>query len=147
MPKDRTLSIPLPHFNYKVVIAFTDDFKAFAKKKKWEKFYEQIKNDGRNVSGYHCSNPEDGVAWILLRHDPKIETIVHETFHTVWRMMKFIGAEFENEVMAYHNGYIVRKITDNLFHHDENYKDMREFVKVKKELTNLEPETTIEDVR
>jgi hypothetical protein len=131
MPKDRQFTIPLPHFNYAIKVVFTGDFKEFAKKKKWSKFSEQIADDDRTVSGYHCSHPGEGLSWILLRHDPKISTIVHETFHVVWRIMEHIGAKFENEVMAYHLGYIVEKITDNLYHFDEAYQDMREFTKKK----------------
>jgi hypothetical protein len=138
MPKDRQFTIPLPHFNYDVKVVFTDDFKAFALKRKWTKFHEQIRDDGRTVNGYHCSNPEESTSWILLKHDPAIGTIVHETFHVVWRIMKHIGADLENEVMAYHNGYIVKKITDHLYHFDDAYQDMREFTK-KKVLT---PEST-----
>lgn len=129
--KDRWFTIKLPHFNYDVKVAFTDDFKAFALNRGWEKLYEQIKNDDRTVSAYHCSHPGEGTSWILYKHDPNIDTIVHEVFHVVWRIMKYIGADFENEVMAYHVGYIVKRITSNLFKFDSAYQDLRDFSKKK----------------
>lgn len=127
--EDRRQTIKLPHFNYTVEVSYTEDFKRYALKRGWKKFYEQIKDDERSVTGYHGKNPEYCQSWIMFGPDPSIKTIAHEVFHTVWNIMKHIGAEFENEVMAYHMGYLVQEITENLYKYGPTYEEVRQLNK------------------
>lgn len=54
---------------------------------------------------------ETGKAHIVLAHHADAETIAHEAFHAVWALMKYVGAELEDEVVAYHLGHVVGLIT------------------------------------
>jgi accessory gene regulator protein AgrB len=64
-----------------------------------------------------------------LGHDPSVKTIAHEVFHVVWRIMAHIGATHENEVMAYHVGYLVHAITENLYKYAPAYEEVRQLNK------------------
>lgn len=55
-----------------------------------------------------CDN--DAYIFLPLRYD--IEYVTHESFHCVWHLMDYIGAEHENEIMAYHLSYLVQGISD-----------------------------------
>lgn len=69
----------------------------------------------------NCDLQEDSIAWtisgeesavhIVLPHSPDPETIAHESFHAIWSLMKFAGAQLEEEVVAYHLGHVVGCIT------------------------------------
>lgn len=55
---------------------------------------------------------DDGLTYMLLNFTASPGTVAHESWHVVYRMLKGLGAKLENEVVAYHLGDLVRKITD-----------------------------------
>ena len=58
------------------------------------------------------SSPRNGWANIYIPFDAHMGTIAHESYHAVEAMMKFIGANKESEVVAYHLGFLVDKIVE-----------------------------------
>lgn len=65
-----------------------------------------------NETEAFTSSSMNGYATIHLKPNAAIGTIAHEAYHAVVGMMKFVGATHENEVIAYHLGYIVDKIAE-----------------------------------
>lgn len=57
----------------------------------------------------HCN---DNRSHVILPFDCNLNQIVHEAYHFCWRLMHHIGADHENEIMAYHMGYTVDKIVE-----------------------------------
>jgi hypothetical protein len=55
-----------------------------------------------------ASNPN---CLIVLPYMPGAGTIAHESWHAVRQMLDYCGANYENEVVAYHLGYLVNQIT------------------------------------
>ncbi len=55
-----------------------------------------------------------GYSFVYLRPDTEIGTIAHEMYHAVEGLMDFIfpGAKRDEEVVAYHLGYIVDKAVE-----------------------------------
>ncbi len=52
-----------------------------------------------------------GLVYLLLNFDAGAGTVAHEAWHVVHHMMTRVGAELDNEVVAYHLAYLVRSIT------------------------------------
>lgn len=59
---------------------------------------------------FHTGVPGRSLSLIVLPLEAGVSTISHEAFHCVWEIMQHIGADHENEVMAYTLGYLVREI-------------------------------------
>lgn len=51
---------------------------------------------------------------LFLPLDVTPDTIAHESWHAVRRMLLYCGAELDNEVVAYHLGFFVRNINRRL---------------------------------
>lgn len=70
-----------------------------------------------NILGHYDWAPDtvalhstDGpISYIFIENGADIGDITHEIYHVVHRLMEYIGAKHENEVMAYFMGYLVRE--------------------------------------
>jgi hypothetical protein len=51
-----------------------------------------------------------GVCHLFLPINVDAGTIAHEAYHAVRTMLRFVGSEKEEELVAYHLGYLVRAI-------------------------------------
>lgn len=70
-----------------------------------------MKEDLSNADGGFIdkdTHPLQG--WIILGRKPNEGTIAHEVSHAVRHIMTSIGAGLDDEIVAYHQDYIVRKI-------------------------------------
>jgi hypothetical protein len=69
---------------------------------------------GKNALGSTWKHGVGGVIFIFLHKDvgKNVEpsTIAHECFHAVRTLMSNIGAEVEDELWAYHLGYLVGEV-------------------------------------
>ena len=57
-----------------------------------------------------CFHTNKGQSYIFLPHDAPEGTVAHEAWHIVHMVLDYVGAKDENEVVAYHLGYLVNKI-------------------------------------
>lgn len=87
-----------------------------------------ITGDGEGASHVYASTFE---SWIILPEDASISTVVHECWHCVYRIMKKIGAEIENEVVAYTLGWLTEEATEFLYSTEAYQKKAKEFLKKK----------------
>ena len=99
--------IPLPIYGYRIHVVFTKEF---------EKDFEIIKKEFNSkstwkpsctVKAFHYKVIDKPDAVIFYNPDTDVDTIVHEAYHGVYNMMKWIDAEHEEEVYAYTLGYLV----------------------------------------
>lgn len=72
----------------------------------------------RNVDMTSCTTGlaihvrDDAHSFLFIYHKSNAGTIAHESWHVVRRMMEFADVDLENEVVAYHLGYLVNQVTD-----------------------------------
>lgn len=105
--KEKTFVIDFPVFAYHVNVIITNDIQRSRTDRN-----SQIgsKFDLGPVLGLHSSNENTGGSWIFLYFDASPDVIAHESYHSVVRMLSWVGANPEEEVVAYHLGYVTDKI-------------------------------------
>lgn len=57
-----------------------------------------------------CYHTKKGWSYLFLNPKADEGTIVHEAWHVIFEIMDYVGAKIENEVVAYHLGYLVNEI-------------------------------------
>lgn len=104
-------TVELPMYNYDVYVTFTSDMQESVSR--WEDIHHP---DGEPlqvlnlVCGLHMYLTNRGQSFLFFPLDCGVSHIAHESFHVVWRLWRWIGAEHENETMAYTVGHLVREI-------------------------------------
>ncbi len=103
---ERCVEIRFHAFDYNVRVIFSTDVvrSRIARDKILGKY------DGVRCSAMHCWNPSQAISYLFLPHKVPPATVAHEAWHAVRRMLRFCGAELDNEVVAYHLGYLVGEI-------------------------------------
>jgi hypothetical protein len=100
--KERTKTIIINPFDFAVKVIVSNDVHASAHKRgiqtsePWHAMHAGVVN--RLMS----------LIFLPLKAGPDV--VAHEVFHCAWHIMKSVGAEFENEVMAYTMSYLVAEI-------------------------------------
>ncbi len=89
-------------YGYVVNVAFASDINKYCEKR-WPNQKPEEKCEAFTLI-------EEKTSQIVLPFDATPALIAHESSHVVWGIMKFIGAEFEDEVVAYHLGHLVGQI-------------------------------------
>lgn len=111
--KERVTKIVFPVFSgYEVYVCISDDIVASRQKRDG---YFGEKFTGGDALGLH-SYPlgSTGISWLFFPIIVRPGTVAHESWHCIFRMMSWVGADIENEVVAYHLGYLVEKVTKAL---------------------------------
>jgi hypothetical protein len=119
--------IPFPPYDYRVYVLFTDDIIASADKLADEGILTANHNIDDTTQAF-CVKPRNrSFGYVVLQFSAKPMHIAHESYHAVSSIMKWIGAAHEEEVMAYHIGYLV-----GLIHKDQE-KAQKKLDKLKKQ--------------
>jgi hypothetical protein len=98
--------INLPHLHYCVWVIVTNDIcKAASKVKKADtsserEFYEQS-------AALTLHNTHKGESFIIVTPKSDVGDVAHEVWHAVRKVFEWTGAELENEMVAYHIGYLM----------------------------------------
>lgn len=106
---DRSKYITFDVFAYRLLVVLTNSIAGSVNKHR-NKFPKDCNISTTNAAAIHVYHPDIPLSMIVLPFDPDIDLLTHESFHCVWRVMSWIGAEHENEVMAYLAGYIASEI-------------------------------------
>ena len=107
--KSRVKVITFPVLcDYIVHVEVTTDMKATFKKYKtpredWKEEYD----NGNAFTSRAKSNP---VTFIFVRPNVSTGTIAHECWHAVVNIFEYVGANIDNELMAYHLGYLTNEV-------------------------------------
>lgn len=99
--------VEIPTFHWSIDIVVTREVVEYAKHRGW-------RSNGKEstTSGMNLFFDEDLLSVIIIQPDANAGTVAHEAWHCVRRMLLHMGADLDNEVVAYHLGYLVNKITD-----------------------------------
>lgn len=97
-------TVELSVFPYTVHFIYTDDI---SKSRKERDCILGTENESYNCDGLHSYPKDFSSSWIFFTEMSSIGTISHECFHAVWNMFRYLGAKHNNEMMAYHLGYLV----------------------------------------
>lgn len=98
----RTLVFPA-FSRYKLHIVFTDDI-GRSKKHRYGN-----DNHCEGAEAIHIPN-EGGSSHIIFRYTAGARIIAHESWHAVRSLLLWAGADLDNEVVAYHLGYVVEEV-------------------------------------
>lgn len=66
---------------------------------------------GEFTDAMACYREKQATTFIFIKPNASNGTIAHEAYHAVCHLMKYTGVDLENEVVAYHLGYLVNKIS------------------------------------
>ena len=111
--KDYEKVIKFPVFaDYRVHVIVTDDLQ----KSRDARFDNAQSTEG--LDACCCSVLNGHASCIFLQKEASSGTIAHEAWHAVYKMFRQIGAELEEEMVAYHLGYLVDEIMAFVWHDD-----------------------------
>jgi len=106
--RNHTHNLTFPVFsNYPVRVTFTNSIIKQARKICGPDY---AAGDGQGDPAALTLSNSDGWAVMLLPHNPAPATVAHEAYHVIAALLKWIGAAQEEEVIAYHLGYLVDRI-------------------------------------
>ncbi len=101
--------IDFPVFNYDMTIVYTDDIV-----RSREELDHVIGAADRkfidDCDGLHSFHEDKSTGFIFFTPDTSIGVIAHECYHAISRMLRWIGAKKEEEVVAYHLSYLLDKV-------------------------------------
>lgn len=103
--KERSTELIVEPFGYTVTVIVSDDIHESARRRIPDM------EPNANWGAMTATVNSELHSLIFLPDNVASGTIAHESFHVLWHLMRHIGAEFENEVMAYTLGYIVEEVT------------------------------------
>lgn len=105
--KSRFTLVEFPVFaGYIIHVEITSDFNKTGKKYKLTKGIK-FRADSEGATIF---DDNSNITFVFIKPNVSDGSIVHEAWHALRRMFKFVGVELEDEVVAYHLGYIVDKI-------------------------------------
>ena len=102
--------IPFLPYSYRIYVIFTDSLVESA-----NALFEKgllTKNHGIDdtTDGFSVRMPNQSYSFVVLKYNASINQIVHECYHAVCNMFRWVSAEHEEELFAYHMGYLVREV-------------------------------------
>jgi len=86
-------------FGYNVQIILTDDLSAVGARMAEQ--YSIHNPVGKYTAGFSLNVGGQPVSVLALPLEKDWSVVAHESFHIVWHLMEWIGAQHEEEVMAY----------------------------------------------
>jgi hypothetical protein len=100
--------ILFPVFDYCVHVEISSNVeKAFLK---YDKTKDMWDDDDKLSEGWTINDPDNSTSFIFLKPNVTEGTIAHESWHAILNMLVRVGADLDNEVVAYHLGYLVDEI-------------------------------------
>jgi hypothetical protein len=102
--------VPFPPYNYRIYVIFTDDLIATADKLAKQGHLTKTHGVDDTTDGFHVRMPNQSFSYIVLKFDANINQITHESYHSVTNMFRWISAKHEEELFAYHLGYLVEMV-------------------------------------
>ena len=92
--------------DYKIVVISSNDYKKDLKRRFPNSNIDEY--DHADAVTIHAK----GETFIYIPHKVSLNIMVHESYHAVRRMLKYHDVVDDNEVIAYHLGYLVQEISD-----------------------------------
>lgn len=107
--KEKTAEIKFGVFEFDVRVIFSNN--PAQSRKKRDRILGEANSAECSFHAAHCWKANEPTSYVFLPiKGLSAGTIAHEAWHVIHRMLKFCGAEIDNETVAYHLGYLVDKI-------------------------------------
>lgn len=101
-PKERTRRLTLEMFgNYTIEVVVSTDIQKSVMKRGI--------GVHQHFEAMHCG-ADNLFSFIFLPEKARAGIVAHEVFHCVWHVFRSIGADLENEIVAYMLSYLVDEI-------------------------------------
>jgi hypothetical protein len=107
------MDIYFPVFGYRIGVVFADDVNRTAG------YYFSGFEPEKGTYAFHFPFKGENRAMVFLPFKVDVNTIAHESYHAVRRMLQHVGVglyetaeleQIDNETMSYHLGYVVGRI-------------------------------------
>lgn len=107
--KDRTKSFKFPVFcDYEIKVVSTNDFE-----KTFKRFKLPFDEDDKTAGALTIHCQDEAISYIFIPYKVSLDLMVHEAYHAIRHMLLKHSVKIDdNEVVAYHLGYLVQKISD-----------------------------------
>jgi hypothetical protein len=106
--KENRSFVYLPEYDYEVEIVFTTDI--IQSRNKDTEAIGSTFNPKREVGALHSTAEGFKFSKLYFNYKPSPGIVAHECWHCVYNLFDLIGAEFENECVAYLLGYLVDSV-------------------------------------
>jgi len=113
---EQATMIPFPPFDYRVYVYFVNDLLGAVKivndKEKLgmeKRRMEEIADGG----GFHIYHRTRARSYVFLLVNSDSNQITHESYHVISNIFRWIEAQHEEELFAYHLGYLVQMIVQD----------------------------------
>jgi hypothetical protein len=107
----KKFAVPFPPYNYHIYVIFTEDLIETAEKLADQGHLTRNHGVDDTTDGFHVRMPNQSFSYIVLKYNTNINQIVHESYHAITNMFRWLSAGHEEELFAYHLGYLVDIIT------------------------------------
>lgn len=107
--KERIGKVEFIVFDYLVQIVVTDDI-VQSRNNRSHMIGHRLKEKGVTL-GLHSYNEEHSNCYLFFTENADANVIAHECFHAIHRMFEWIEAKIEEEITAYHLGYLIGEVT------------------------------------
>ena len=113
---EQATMIPIPIYDYRIYLYFVNDFNGALKKINVK---EKIGIDPKRLidlgsgGGVHLHNKSRPRSYIFLKVGADSNQIVHECYHAISTIFRWIESDHEEEVFAYHLGYLVQQVVSD----------------------------------
>lgn len=105
--------VPFPLYNYRIYIIFTDSLEATAENLVVKGHLTKNHGIDDTTDGFHVRMPNQSFSYIVLPFTAGINEIAHECYHCIVNMFRWINAAHEEELFAYHLGYLVKLVVED----------------------------------
>lgn len=112
--QEYTTTVRMRAFGYTFKVVFTKSIPATMKK-----YYKRLNmalpegddfDSYERTEGIHFCVPGQSVSYIMLEEDVGIAAAVHEAYHGICAMSRFLVTTFDEETFAYHLDHLTGKI-------------------------------------
>lgn len=104
--------ITIPIYQYRIFVIFTSDLDETVKNLKNKGLMRKESNiNDRNTGAFHLRFDDENFSYLIFKMNADSIQVTHECYHAVSTMFKWIGATYEEELFAYHLGYLAGEVT------------------------------------
>lgn len=93
------------YLDYTVHVVVTNDVIKSGRKR------DQTLAEDAEAEALHIYRKAECASYLVFNRNPDLGTVAHECYHCVYRLMRWVGADMDNnEIFAYHLGYLVNVV-------------------------------------
>jgi hypothetical protein len=98
----------MPVFGYKVYVIVTNS--VLESRKRRGNILGKVDDSIPTIAMCSHGEAESSFSYIFIKPTANAGTIAHEVYHSLCNMFRYISADYEEEIMAYHLTYLVDEI-------------------------------------